>query len=84
MNEFYEEQQNIVHETIRELHTRQTETETSEGTVDIGVSFDGTWLTRGHKSHIGAGFVIKIDTGFVMDFEILSNFCFSCDRNFFV
>ncbi|KAK8372148.1 hypothetical protein O3P69_013535 [Scylla paramamosain] len=35
-------------------------------------------MTRGHKSHIGAGFVIEMTTGFVMDFELLSNFCKSC------
>lgn len=26
--------------------------------VDVAVSFDGTWMTRGHQSHIGAAFVI--------------------------
>ena len=46
--------------------------------IDISVSYDGTWMTRGHRSHIGVGFVIECDTGFVIDFEVLSNFCLAC------
>ncbi|KAA0187431.1 hypothetical protein HAZT_HAZT009259 [Hyalella azteca] len=46
--------------------------------LDLDVSFDGTWMTRGHKSHIGIGCVIEWNTGFVVDFEVLSNFCQSC------
>ncbi|GFT10850.1 uncharacterized protein TNCV_1944711 [Trichonephila clavipes] len=36
--------------------------------TDIDVTFDGTWLTRGHSSQIGLGCVIDLLTGFVMDF----------------
>ncbi|GFW91065.1 uncharacterized protein TNCV_1759391 [Trichonephila clavipes] len=36
--------------------------------TDIEVTFDGTWLTRGHSSQIGIGSVIYLLTGFVMDF----------------
>lgn len=39
------------------------------------VSFDGTWLTRGHKSHIGATFVMDMFSGMVLDREVPSNFC---------
>ncbi|GFY22960.1 uncharacterized protein TNCV_2182211 [Trichonephila clavipes] len=35
--------------------------------TDIDVTFDGTWLTRGHSSQIGVGCVIDLLTGFVMD-----------------
>lgn len=42
------------------------------------MSFDGTWMTRGHKSHIGIRFIIDINTGTVVDFEVLSNFCYIC------
>ena len=37
-------------------------------------------MTRGHKSHIGAGFVIDNETGFILDFEVLSNQCVVCER----
>ncbi|GFY14923.1 uncharacterized protein TNCV_234731 [Trichonephila clavipes] len=36
--------------------------------TDIDVTFDGTWLTRGHSSQIGVGCEIDLLTGFVMDF----------------
>ena len=50
------------------------------GILDVEVSFDGSWLNRGHKSHIGFGGVIEAFTGFVLDFEILSNICIECKR----
>ncbi|KAH7965153.1 hypothetical protein HPB49_004542 [Dermacentor silvarum] len=34
---------------------------------NITVSFDGTWLTRGHSSHIYVGTVIELFTGYVLD-----------------
>lgn len=40
------------------------------GILDVDVSFDGSWLTRGHKSHIGIGTVIECNTGLVLDSEI--------------
>ena len=47
--------------------------------LDIAVSCDGTWHTRGHKSHVGAVFVIDILTGLVIDLHIMSTYCFKCD-----
>ncbi|GFS95848.1 uncharacterized protein TNCV_2259241 [Trichonephila clavipes] len=44
------------------------------------VTFDGTWLTRGHSSQIGVGCVIDRLTGFVMDFEIMSKRCIECEH----
>ncbi|GBN05174.1 hypothetical protein AVEN_230511-1 [Araneus ventricosus] len=43
--------------------------------IDIGVSYDGSWLTRGHTSNTGVGCVIDLLTGFVIDFEVMSNVC---------
>ena len=78
MNNFYKEQQNIVLETVREEHTKQN---TTADKTEVGVSYDGTWMTRGHKSHMQAGFVIEMTTGFVLDFHVISNFCKSCSTN---
>ena len=36
--------------------------------IDLAVSFDGSWMTRGHKSLYGIGCVVDIVTGFVIDF----------------
>lgn len=46
-----------------------------DGILDVDVTYDGTWMTRGHRSHIGVGFVMDSETGAVLDFEVMSNFC---------
>ncbi|GFS94289.1 uncharacterized protein TNCV_2013651 [Trichonephila clavipes] len=48
--------------------------------TDIDVTFDGTWLTRGHSSQIGVGCVIDLLTGFVMGFETMSKSCIECEH----
>ncbi|XP_077500388.1 uncharacterized protein LOC144111119 [Amblyomma americanum] len=45
---------------------------------NITVVYDGTWLTRGHTSHIGVGTVIGFYTGLVLDCVVLSNRCHGC------
>ncbi|XP_077532598.1 uncharacterized protein LOC144144973 [Haemaphysalis longicornis] len=47
---------------------------------NICVTYDGSWMTRGHSSHIGVGVVIELFTGLVLDFVVLSNFCAGCER----
>lgn len=49
------------------------------GSSDIIVSGDGTWKTRGHTSRVGVCTVIGDRTGKVLDTEVLSNYCKSCD-----
>jgi len=46
--------------------------------IDIAVSYDGTWHTRGHRSLYGIGVVVQITTGLVVDYEILSKYCHMC------
>ncbi|GFS17658.1 hypothetical protein ElyMa_006827200 [Elysia marginata] len=46
--------------------------------IDIDVSYDGSWHTRGHKSNCGLGCVIENRTGLVVDNEVLSKFCQKC------
>ena len=48
------------------------------GILDIAVSFDGSWHKRGFQSHTGMASVIDLLTGFIIDFEVLSNFCGKC------
>jgi hypothetical protein len=50
----------------------------ADGILELDVSYDGTWMTRGYKSHICVGFVIDVTHGFVLDFEVISNFCQEC------
>ena len=82
MNNYYKEQHNIVLDTVREVHTKQDTTVVEiDDKIEVGVGYYGTWMTRGHKSHVLAGFVIEMTTGFVLDFHVISNFCKACSTN---
>lgn len=52
---------------------RSKEKYDGEGVLDVDEAFDGTWMTHGHKSHVGAGVVMEILTGFRLDSEVLTN-----------
>lgn len=45
---------------------------------NIDVIYDGTWMTRGRRSHIGVGCIVELYTGLVIDHVVLSNFCLGC------
>ena len=49
-----------------------------DGVLNVAVSCDGTWLTRGHKSLFGAAFIVEADTGLVLDYDVMSKFCMKC------
>lgn len=48
--------------------------------IDIAVSFDGSWQTRGFSSKTGTACVVDLLTGYIVDFVVLSKFCHSCAR----
>lgn len=64
--------------TVRQLYMSCDEGLAADSTIDITVSFDGTWHKRGHSSHFGVGVVIDYMTGLVLDIEVLSNYCQNC------
>lgn len=47
-------------------------------TIDAYVSYDGSWQKRGFTSLYGLGAVIDVNTGLVLDYELLSKFCYAC------
>jgi hypothetical protein len=49
-----------------------------ENVIDIAVSYDGTWHKRGFTSHYGVGAVVEVQTGLVVDYEVLSTYCHTC------
>ena len=55
-----------------------TEHSSSDEVINIGVSFDGRWLTRGYRSKYGIGVVIDVVTEHVIDYEVLCNYCQQC------
>ncbi|GFS47980.1 uncharacterized protein TNCV_3599341 [Trichonephila clavipes] len=62
----------MVRSTVKSLNDVRSQVksayQSNSAITDIDVTFDGTWLTRGHSSQIGVGCVIDLLTGFVMDF----------------
>ena len=49
-----------------------------DGPLDISVSYDASWLTRGHRSLYGFGAAIDLETNLVIDYEVLSLYCHGC------
>jgi hypothetical protein len=73
-----EHQMAIAAATVRELYMSCDDDLTADSTINITISFDGTWHKRGHSSHYGVGVVIDYTTGLVLDAEVLSNYCQGC------
>ncbi|CAF1085671.1 unnamed protein product [Adineta steineri] len=49
--------------------------------LNVYVSMDGTWKRRGHVSNYGIVFLIHVETGYCIDYEVLSLRCEACDIN---
>lgn len=45
---------------------------------NIDVSNDGTWMTKGHTSNVGLCTTIGLETGKVLDTEVKTKVCKSC------
>lgn len=52
---------------------------TIKRSTDLGVSLDGTWQRRGYVSMNGIVAAISIDTGEIVDVEIMSRHCRMCE-----
>ena len=61
-------------ESIREMKGSTND----EEIIDIGVSLDGTWQRRGFSSNNGVVAALSIDTGKVVDIEVMSKVCKAC------
>lgn len=48
--------------------------------INVGVSIDGSWSSRGWSARDGVVAAISIDTGKMLDVVYLSNSCTACDR----
>lgn len=75
---------NVVGEAVREMAENSMKNAVSEavaeneGSTDIAVGFDGTWQKRGFKSNNGVASATSIDTGKILDVDILSKYCQGC------
>ena len=52
-----------------------------DGAIPVAVSIDGTWQKRGFTSKYGIVTAILVDTGEVVDFEVLSLHCYECRKH---
>ncbi|KAK7105146.1 uncharacterized protein [Littorina saxatilis] len=65
---------------VREVHARYCGTTLGvDDTLNIIVSYDGTWLTRGHSSHIGVGCAVDLLTGLCVDAHVMCTYCQVCE-----
>nr|XP_053634350.1 uncharacterized protein LOC128689906 [Cherax quadricarinatus] len=63
---------------VRKEYAKQDTLADARGVVDIDVTYDGTWHTRGHHSNFGIGVAIDAVTKLVVDYQVLCKFCFMC------
>ncbi|GFT32569.1 uncharacterized protein TNCV_3145261 [Trichonephila clavipes] len=52
----------------------------SSDIVKCGISVDGTWQRRGYTSMNACVAAISVDTGKVLDIEVMSSYCPTCKR----
>ena len=65
-------------EIVRKVHHDLDPSIDASGVIDLTVSFDGSWMKRGHSSPYGIGCVIEVLTGLIIDFTVLSLYCQAC------
>ena len=56
----------------------ENDDENDKACVDVGVSYDGSWHRRGFSSLVGTTAIISLETGQVLDYEILNKVCYEC------
>lgn len=77
--EHYREKQQKVIQPIRKYYAENTTNVPDEdGILNIDISYDGSWMKRGHTSNVGMGVIIEVCTGFVVDYEVMSRYCMMC------
>ncbi|CAN8010917.1 unnamed protein product [Ixodes pacificus] len=50
----------------------------NEGDKDIAIALDGSWQRRGHTSHNGLVSATSVDSGKVLDLEVMTKHCSVC------
>ncbi|XP_069961373.1 uncharacterized protein [Cherax quadricarinatus] len=63
---------------VHKEYAKQDTLSDARGVVDIDVTYDGTWHTRGHHSNFGIGVAIDALTKLVVDYQVLCKYCFLC------
>lgn len=61
-----------------DLGMAETNNESITEPINNTVTYDGSWLTRGHKSKHGLAAVIDVMSGLVIDYNVMSKYCHKC------
>ena len=69
--------QDVAEETMADAATELKENQGTNN-PDVSVSCDGTWQRRGFSSLNGSFTAISVDSGKILDTEIMSRYCKSC------
>ncbi|MEG7523809.1 MAG: hypothetical protein M3H12_12015, partial [Chromatiales bacterium] len=64
--------------TVRQMYRERDTSVSDDSIIDLTVTFDGSWMKRGHNSLYGIGCVVDVETGLVLDFAVLSLYCQRC------
>ena len=64
--------------TVRQTYLDRDASITDDSILDLTVTFDGSWMKRGHNSLYGIGCVVDVETGLVLDLTVLSLYCQRC------
>ena len=68
-------------ERLKNIAQEQCDMEVNGENIAVkkaAITVDGTWQKRGYSSKNGAVFVMSVDTGEVLDYEVLSMVCYEC------
>lgn len=78
MHVLYEERMAEARASAKYCEEKLLRSPAEDGILDVGVSFDSSWMKRGYKSHAGVGFAIEVHTGIVVDLDVLCTYCYIC------
>ena len=68
----------VANETMAEAASEIHSAVGHNDVIETGISADGTWQKRGYSSLHGVSTAISMDTGKVLDTEILTQYCKAC------
>lgn len=79
-NELVQKQEKLVKKPKKVVKKKKKTSEEAKEIVKCGVSVDGTWQRRGYTSLNGCVAAISIETGKVLDLEVMSSYCPTCKK----
>ncbi|KAK3869589.1 hypothetical protein Pcinc_025112 [Petrolisthes cinctipes] len=75
----FEEYSKYIIEAIFEYYESELNILPDEnGILSVEVTYDGTWMTRGHTSLFGVGAIVEAHTGYIIDGFTSSKYCNEC------